>query len=151
MANQIQIGSLRYVRRFFAEATPPHAEIVLQQYSADGWQDVDLPSLYKGIEWESTAQEEAYNTFNNKVRFVVTVKYYPSAKTNNSKLKVTTFLGETWFPFNSGDGENPYKNAAIDHIKKMRKKSIVAQAVDLNKLKKIKSQEFGVVSYLVDI
>jgi hypothetical protein len=151
MANQIQIGSLRYVRRFFTEATPPHAEIVLQQYSADGWQDVDLPSLYKEIEWESTSQEEAYNTFNNKVRFIVTVEHYPSAKTNDSELKVTTFLGETWFPFNSGDGENTYKNAAIDHIKKMREKSTVAQAVDLNKLKKITSQEFGVVSYLVDI
>lgn len=74
------------------------------------------------------------------MKTLIIVKYYPGTTHRNSRLKVTSFLGKTWFSFNSGD-EDPHKDAAIKHIEKMKENSIVARAFNINKLEKIRSVE----------
>lgn len=61
MANKTKIGTLRYVKRFVSDERFACYETILQQYTVDGWVDIDVISLHKKIKWESKAEERKYH------------------------------------------------------------------------------------------
>lgn len=55
-----KIGSFRYVKRFVKDDRYACYDTILQQYTIDGWKDIDLINIHKKIKWESGSQERQY-------------------------------------------------------------------------------------------
>lgn len=55
-----KIGSLRYIKRFIQDEKFACYDTILQQYTVNGWKDIDLTNIHKKIKWESKEQERQY-------------------------------------------------------------------------------------------
>lgn len=63
-----KIGSVRYIKRFVQDEEFACYDTILQQYTVDGWKDIDLTNIHKKIKWESKEQERQYRAAQIKER-----------------------------------------------------------------------------------